>query len=103
MYHRQQSPSGRGNSMGFFLSVPIPVFNRNQGEIERARVEHQQLEVRLTALGASIAAEVETAYEQYSTSRNMVESLEKDMLQQAREVRNTTEYSYRRGEASLIE
>jgi cobalt-zinc-cadmium efflux system outer membrane protein len=25
------------------------------------------------------------------------------MLQQAREVRNTTEYSYRRGEASLIE
>jgi cobalt-zinc-cadmium efflux system outer membrane protein len=103
IYHRQQSPSGRGNSMGFFLSVPIPVFNRNQGEIERARVEHQQLEVRLNALRASIAAEVETAYEQYSTSRNMVESLEKDMLQQAREVRNTTEYSYRRGEASLIE
>jgi cobalt-zinc-cadmium efflux system outer membrane protein len=103
VYHRQQSPTGTGNSMGFYLSVPIPVFNRNQGEIERARLEHQQLEARINALRASIAAEVETAYEQYSTSRSMVDSLEKDMLQQARDVRNTTEYSYRRGEASLIE
>ena len=89
--------------MGFFLSVPIPVFNKNQGEIERARLEGQQLELKIKALQSSIAAEVETAYEQYATSRNMVESLEKEMLQQAREVRNTTEYSYRRGEASLIE
>ena len=103
VYHRQQSPTGTGNSMGFYLSLPIPVFNRNQGEIERARVEHQQLEARINALRASIAAEVEVSYEQYSTSRIMVESLEKEMLQQAREVRNTTEYSYRRGEASLIE
>jgi cobalt-zinc-cadmium efflux system outer membrane protein len=103
IYHRQFSSTGTGNSMGFFLSVPIPVFNRNQGEIERARLEGQQLEAKIKALQSSIAAEVETAYEQYSTSRNMVESLEKEMLQQAREVRNTTEYSYRRGEASLIE
>jgi len=103
VFHRQQSPTGTGSSLGFYLSVPIPVFNRNQGEIERARLEHQQLEARINALRASIAAEVEISYEQYSTSRNMVESLEKDMLQQAREVRNTTEYSYRRGEASLIE
>jgi cobalt-zinc-cadmium efflux system outer membrane protein len=103
VYHRQQSPTGTGNSMGFYLSMPIPVFNRNQGEIERARLEQQQLAARINALKASIAAEVETSYEQYSTARTMVGSLEKEMLQQAREVRNTTEYSYRRGEASLIE
>ncbi len=103
VYHHQVIPVGTGNSMGFFLSVPIPVFNRNQGEIERARLEHRQLEARINALRGAIAAEVEISYEQYSTSRNMVESLEKEMLQQSREVRNTTEYSYRRGEASLIE
>ncbi len=62
MYHRQFSVTGRGNSMGFFLSVPIPVFNRNQGEIERARLEGQQLEAKIKALQSSIAAEVETAY-----------------------------------------
>ncbi|HUS08764.1 MAG TPA: TolC family protein [Bryobacteraceae bacterium] len=102
-YHRQQSPTGTGNSLGVFLSLPIPVFNRNQGEIERARLEEQQLATRVRALSASIASEVETGYEQYATSRNMLDSLEKDMLQQAQDVRKTTEYSYRRGEASLIE
>src|SRR5262249_38306325 len=34
-YHLQFH-NGHGNSMGFFFSVPVPVFNRNQGEIERA-------------------------------------------------------------------
>jgi cobalt-zinc-cadmium efflux system outer membrane protein len=33
----------------------------------------------------------------------LLASIEKEMLQRAREVRQTTEYSYRRGEASLVE
>jgi cobalt-zinc-cadmium efflux system outer membrane protein len=103
MYHQQRPNTGPANSLGIFLSVPIPVFNRNQGEIERASLESQQLQTKAKALQSSIAAEVETAYEQYATSRNMLESLEKEMLQQAEDVRKTTEYSYRRGEASLIE
>jgi hypothetical protein len=28
-----------GNTLGFLFSVPLPIFNRNQGEIERARME----------------------------------------------------------------
>lgn len=103
MYHQQRPNTGPAHSLGIFLSVPIPVFNRNQGEIERASLESQQLQTKAKALQSSIAAEVETAYEQYATSRNMLESLEKEMLQQAEDVRKTTEYSYRRGEASLIE
>jgi cobalt-zinc-cadmium efflux system outer membrane protein len=83
--------------------MPLPVFNRNQGEIERARLEHEQLSLRIKALQTSIGTEVQTAYEQYRTSRAMLESIEKEMLQQARDVRSTTEYSYRRGEASLLE
>ena len=101
--HRQQSVNGTGSSLGLFLSMPLPVFNRNQGEIERARLEHEQLSLRIKALQTSIGTEVQTAYEQYRTSRAMLESIEKEMLQQARDVRSTTEYSYRRGEASLLE
>jgi cobalt-zinc-cadmium efflux system outer membrane protein len=40
---------------------------------------------------------------QYATSRGLLESIEHDLLDQAREVRITMEYSYRRGEASLVE
>jgi outer membrane protein, heavy metal efflux system len=101
-YHRQYD-NAKGNAMGFFFSVPLPVFNRNQGEIERARQERRQVEARTKALEASIRNEIDTAYQQYLTARGLLENIEKDMLGQARQVREITEYSYRRGEASLIE
>jgi outer membrane protein, heavy metal efflux system len=102
IYHHQYGYSD-ANSMGFFVQAPIPVFNRNQGEIERAKREETQLERRIQALRAQIANEVNTAYDQWITSRSLVERIEKDMLQQARDVRSITEYSYRRGEASFVE
>lgn len=101
-YHKQYGPV-QSSAMGFFFSAPIPVFNRNQGEVERARREDRQIEARIRTAEAQIGAEVATAYDQYLTSRNLVESIERNMIQQAREVRNITEYSYRRGEASFIE
>ena len=101
-YHRQQW-NATGNSLGIFFSAPIPVFNRNQGEIERARREQQQIEARIRALQNDISAEVQNAYQQYATAKDLLESFEKDMLAQARDVRETTVYSYRRGEASFVE
>lgn len=102
-YRRQQGLAGRGNSLGFFFSAPLPVFNRNQGEIERVRREQRQIEARIRVLRASIENEIQSAYEQYVTSRRLVETFAKEMLEQAREVRRITEYSYRRGEATFIE
>ena len=102
-YRRQQGVNGTGNSLGFFLAVPIPVFNKNQGEIERARREGEQFAAHMKALRSSIENEVANAFQQYSTQKDLLESIERGVLEQAREVRKTTEYSYRRGEASLIE
>ena len=102
-YRRQQGLNGTGNSLGFFVSVPLPVFNRNQGEIERARLEQEQLSLRIRAVQAAIGTEVTNAYQQYTTNKDLLDSIEKNALEQARNVRQTTEYSYRRGEASLIE
>jgi len=101
-YHRQYD-NAVGNSLGFFLSVPLPVFNRNQGEIERARREQQQIAARIRALQAEIGNDVENARQQSSTAGEMLHTIEKEMLSQAREVREITEYSYRRGEASFVE
>ena len=82
-YHRQYGYV-QGNSMGFFFSAPLPVFNRNQGEIERARREQQQIQARIRALEADIQTEVENAYQQYVTARDLLESIERDMLAQAK-------------------
>jgi len=100
---RQQGLAGTGNSLGLFFSTNLPVFNRNQGEVERARQEQQQLAARYRALEASIDTDVDTAYAQYDIARNTVERIESTMLNKAHDVRQITEYSYRRGEASFVE
>lgn len=101
--YRRQQVNAKSNSLGFSLSMPLPVFNRNQGEIERARQEQRQAELRVRALEASIAGEVETAFRQFDTARILLSNIENRMLQQARDVREITEYSYRRGDATLLE
>jgi cobalt-zinc-cadmium efflux system outer membrane protein len=101
-FHRQYG-NAHGNAMGFFFSAPIPVFNKNQGEIERARREQQQIEAKIRALQNDIRTEAQNAYQQYTTAKDLLDSFEKDMLTAARDVRETTVYSYRRGEASFVE
>jgi cobalt-zinc-cadmium efflux system outer membrane protein len=102
-YRRQQGINGTGNTLGIFFSAPIPVFNRNQGEIERARRESEQAAARIRALEASIRSDVASAWQHYQTTQSLLTNVETHMLEQARDVRKTTEYSYRRGEASLVE
>jgi len=102
-YRRQQGNAGKGNSLGFFFSMPLPVFNRNQGDVARAQREQQQIDAEIRALETEIQSEVRSAYEQHVTARELLETVEGDLLKQAREVRGITEYSYRRGEASLLE
>jgi cobalt-zinc-cadmium efflux system outer membrane protein len=102
-YHRVQGGGLVGNDYGIFFSAPLPIFNRNQGEIARARSQQQQLDAKTRALEADIGADLDAAFTEYTSARGIVERIERDMLTQARDVRTTMEYSYRRGEASLVE
>jgi len=95
-------PAG-GFLYGAFVSAPLPFFNRNQGEIARARIEERQAAARTTAYEAQVRSEVDAAYEAYTAARDVVATIEDQMLQRARDVRSATEYSYRRGEASFVE
>ena len=102
-YRRQQAANAFGNSIGLFFSAPLPVFNRNQGEIARAGRELDQSGARIRALAARVDNEVDAAWQQYSTARSLLESIEETVLAKAKSVRERTDYSYRRGEASFVE
>jgi cobalt-zinc-cadmium efflux system outer membrane protein len=102
-YHRQEGLDVSANSYGLFVSAPLPLFNRNQGEIARAQVQARQFGAKVQALERDIASELTTTYAEYSTAREIVDTIERQMLTQAQDVRTTTEYSYRRGEATFVE
>ncbi len=102
-YSYQRAYGVGGSSLGLYFSIPLQIYNKNQGEIARAQREINLGAAKADALAASIQTEVEKAYRQYTVSRQLLTNVETDMLARARSVRDTTEYSYRRGEASLIE
>lgn len=102
-YSYQRVNPGTASTFSLYFAAPLPVFNRNQGEIVRAQRESEQWVARLKAAQNSVDAEVRSAYQQYLTSKNLLDNIETNMVSQAKDVRQITEYSYRRGEASLIE
>ena len=102
-YRRQQGVNGTGNSVGFFFSVPLPVFNRNQGEIARVTSEEVQLEKQMAALQSQVAGEVTGAYREYENARQLITDIESDLLGLSQEARNTTAYVYQAGAGSLLD
>ena len=91
------------NSLGFSFSVPLPIYNRNQGEIARVNAEHEQLVRREQAVKAQVLNEVKTAYNEFRSGRELVENIEQNLLKPAEQARDTAEYVYRTGASSLVE
>ncbi|MFI5178086.1 MAG: TolC family protein [Vicinamibacterales bacterium] len=102
-YRRQQGIAGRGNSLGFFFSTPLPIANRNQGEIARAGAERDQAGLQIDARRAQVVADVRSAYHEYETTRDLVASIERDLLTPATRARDTSAYTYKAGGTTLLE
>jgi cobalt-zinc-cadmium efflux system outer membrane protein len=102
-YLRQHGTAGKGNMLRFNFIIPLPIFNRNQGEIERARLERSQIEARISALEAEIRTEARNAWQLYESARALLAYIEADILKQTSQVLDAMEFSYNRGEASFVD
>ncbi len=101
-FHHQYGYAN-ANALGFFLGIPLPFFDRNQGEIQRARQTREQAVVQTRAFRASVDKEVAEAIAEYMTARELLYAIEGGMTSEASEVRDASEYAYRRGEVSFVE
>lgn len=84
------------------LTVPLPVFNRNQGNIQRAEINVSQTQLEMNALERQILTEVETAAAEYQVTRKAVEQLENRIVPAARQVRDDTYRLFLSGEVEVI-
>lgn len=89
------TPQGKqvANSWEVGLMIPIPSLNRNQGEIQRARVNVGQWRREVEHAEQEIINEVQRAATEYAVSRQAVEQYERDILGP---VRRRREEAYRR-------
>jgi cobalt-zinc-cadmium efflux system outer membrane protein len=66
-------------------------------------MEQLQAQARIRAIEARIENEVNIAHMQYQNAQAILERIEGTLLKKAQEVRQISEYSYRRGEATFLE
>ncbi len=94
---------GPDNTIGFGISVPIRIFDRNQGEVARTRAETQRVDAAREALAVQILSEVDGALTALRTERRKLDLLRDVYLPKVRRARDTVEFAYRRGGVSLLD
>jgi cobalt-zinc-cadmium efflux system outer membrane protein len=88
--------------LGAYGTVEIPIFSRNQGEIQKARVQQVQAERNLRAVQVQAQTQLIAAYQTYQTQRGNVERF-RSILDQSDRVLNTVRYAYLRGGTTIID
>ena len=91
------------NSFYAAFQLPIPLFNRNQGSIDRARAEQRRVENEYLWKRIQIGAEVNRAYQVYRTQQSHVGRIQDDLLGRAETALEITRQSYQEAEASLTD
>ncbi|UHG92112.1 TolC family protein [Spirosoma oryzicola] len=87
---------------GVFITLELPVYSRNQGEIQKSRVLQEQAGQQAAFVQARIQAEVQTAYQSFMTSRQNVDRYT-GIRRDADQVLASVRYAYLRGATTLID
>ena len=91
------------NTASLFGSLQIPIFNRNQGEIARTNYAINQAQELELAANDQVMSDVLNAYESVRDNDQVVSLYRAGYLDAAKQSRDITEYSYKRGAASLLD
>jgi cobalt-zinc-cadmium efflux system outer membrane protein len=88
---------------GFSVSVPLRIFDRNQGEKQRTRLDIERNEKLMAATRALVFSDVDSAYATVTSTVTLLQPYKDRYLQQASRVRDTIAFSYEHGAASLLD
>ncbi|MFP5230396.1 MAG: TolC family protein, partial [Acidobacteriota bacterium] len=91
------------NSAGFQISIPLRIFDRNQGEKERTRYEAQSSRLALTAARNQVLNDVDQAWAGYQAAADLAKRYNGHYLDESERVRTNLEFSYRHGGTTLLD
>lgn len=89
--------------IGFSVSFPLRIFDRNQGEKERTQLDIDRNQKLLEATQAAVFSDVDSAYATLNSTVVLLQPYKERYLSQAARVRDTITFSYEHGAASLLD
>ena len=97
------SHTAAASSGSFFYNMPLPIFNRNQGEIARAQYSITQAQEQASETAQQVLTDVVTAFANLQTNDQIIQLYQGGYVDQAKQSRDISEYAYRKGAASLLD
>jgi cobalt-zinc-cadmium efflux system outer membrane protein len=91
------------NSGAFFFNIDLPIFDRNQGEIARARFAITQAEEQAIETAQQVNTDIVDAFSALRSNDEIIQLYRGGYVDQAKQSRDITEYAYKRGAASLLD
>jgi cobalt-zinc-cadmium efflux system outer membrane protein len=89
--------------VGLNVSVPLRIFDRNQGEKLRTQLDISRNQRLTEAARAQVFSDVNSAYASLVSTVTLLKPYKDRYLAQATRVRDTITYSYQRGGAALLD
>jgi cobalt-zinc-cadmium efflux system outer membrane protein len=90
-------------TLGLSVSVPLRIFDRNQGEKKRTQIDIGRNEQLEDATRAQVFSDVDSAYAQLNSNVILLRPYREKYLAQAIRVRETVTFAWQRGAASLMD
>ena len=91
------------NLASFFVNIPLPIFNRNQGEVARTYFALTQSQFQAKAAEQQVVTDVKNAYETLLNNRDIVQLYDNGYIQQAQQSLDIAQFAYQHGAASLLD
>ena len=91
------------NTIGASVTIPLRIFDKNQGEKERTAIDIRRNQRLQEAAAAQVFSDVDTAYATLNGNLELLRPYKTRYLEQAARVRDTIAFAYQRGGASLLD
>ncbi len=95
--------SGDYNSVGFNVSVPLRIFDRNQGEKQSTRFTAQSSRFSEISARNQVFSEVDQAWATYQATQTLAQRYNTHYLAEAGHVLSNLEFGYRHGSTTLLD
>jgi cobalt-zinc-cadmium efflux system outer membrane protein len=101
LYHRLEA--SRASTVDVGLSLPLPLFNRNQGKLREARAEQAAAEARARMTRNELSTRLRESHAQLTAALANTRTFKTDILPRADTVLKSAETRYTAGDISLAE
>lgn len=91
------------NTLGASVTIPLRIFDRNQGEKARTQIDIRRSEQLRDATQAQVFSDVDSAYVTLVSAVNLLRPYRDKYLKMAEDTRDRISFSYRNGGASLLD